>query len=159
MEPFEGDLEGRCNMSTGKIEVWITGQITFIPFPPRVLIEPCRVNEGFWYVSVWDCCRNPLQWCGSTNCYATKCGQVEIEVPPGCYYLRAALFERELPPDVSCQQAEPIDVTGVGIATVGCGQEVCVTLLPLKIHYYLAHQVTEAQLSEEARQMQAGKSQ
>src|SRR5258708_39089587 len=139
-------------MSTGKIEVWITGLIIFIPGPiPSARIEPCRVNEGFWYVSVWDCCREPLQWCGSTNCYATKCGNVEIEVPPGCYYLRAAHFERELPPDVSCQTAQPIEVTGVGIATVGCGQEVCVTLLPFRIHYYLAFQVTEAQLIKETR--------
>ena len=142
-------------MSTGKIEVWINGVITLVPTPGpvpfTVKVTPCRVDQREWYVSVWDCCREPLDWCGTGNCFKTICGHVDIEVPPGCYYLRAALYNPQVPP---CTPREkPIEVTGIGIATVGCGQEVCVILVPLIIHRFLAEEQAIEQLIREAEKM------
>jgi hypothetical protein len=112
-------------MSTGKIDVWITTEG-----------DPCHVRElGVdypepWVVAIWDCCGRVLTWCGRRYFgLQTKCGHLEIEVPPGCYVLRAA-------------EAMWWDTNGVrgnywtdhAVVQVSCGQEVCVTLVAPSTH-------------------------
>jgi hypothetical protein len=112
-------------MSTGKIDVWITMEG-----------DPCHIKElGAdypypWVVAVWDCCGRILKWCGREYFnLRTECGHIEIIVPPGCYVLRAA-------------EAMGANNNGVwgnywtdhAVVTVGCGQEVCVTLVAPSAH-------------------------
>ncbi len=122
-------------MSTGKIEVWITGDV-----------NPCAVSQKEWEVCVFDCCsRQLVEWCCQRKCGVTKCGTIDFEVPPGCYFLRALTS----------------DPTGrdlaFGVATVGCGQEVCVTLVSLKGHFFqLATEEEKQWFIEEAEKMKPG---
>ena len=112
-------------MSTGKIEVWIS-----------VEGDPCRISEiGVdyphpWVVAVWDCCGRVLKWCGRDYFnLLTSCGHLDIEVPPGCYVLRAA-------------EAMGLSSNGVygnywtdhAVVTVGCGEEACVRLVAPSAH-------------------------
>ena len=99
----------RYHMSTGKIEVWIIGRESL-----------CRVSQKAWEVCLLDCCnRQPVVFCDRKLCAETKCGTVDFEVPPGCYFVRArAIVNPDQPPDIA-----------FGVATVGCGQQVCITLV------------------------------
>ena len=66
-------------MGMAKLNVWISG-----------LDDPCSVDDRTWYVLVYDCDGRVLEWCEKR--YAVlpaKCGHLEVEVPPGCYYIRA----------------------------------------------------------------------
>jgi hypothetical protein len=93
----------RDSMSTGKIEVWIVGRESL-----------CSVSQHEWKVCLLDCCsRRPVTFCGRELCEPTKCGTVDFEVPPGCYFVWAS---------------GPNDFA-FGVATVGCGQQVCLTLV------------------------------
>ena len=90
-------------MSTGKIEVWIVGRESL-----------CSVSQQEWKVCLHDCCsRRIVVFCDRELCEATKCGTVEFDVPPGCYFVLAR---------------GPNDIA-FGVATVGCGQQVCLTLV------------------------------
>ena len=66
-------------MSTGKIEVWIVGRESL-----------CSVSQQEWKVCLLDCCsRRVVVFCDRELCEATKCGTVEFDVPPGCYFILA----------------------------------------------------------------------
>ena len=121
-------------MSTGKIEVWITGAE-----------NPCAVSQQEWEVCVFDCCsRQLVVWCDQRKCAVTKCGTVDFEVPPGCYFLRA----------------KGAGDLAFGVATVGCGQVVCVTLVSFRGHFLqLATEEEKRWLIEEAEKMKPGPSQ
>ena len=123
-------------MSTGKIEVWITGEG-----------RPCTVSQKEWQVCVYDCCggnfETPFIWCDQKKCGVTKCGMIDFEVPPGCYFLFATSSGER---------------TGLGVATVGCGQEVCVTLVSLRAHFALATEEDKRWFIEEAEKMKASQS-
>jgi len=106
-------------MSTGKIEVWIVGRESL-----------CSVSQKEWRVCLLDCCgRHLVVFCDRELCAETKCGTVDFEVPPGCYFVLA-----RAPNDIA-----------FGVATVGCGQQVCITLVS-PLHFW-------ALSTEEERQM------
>ena len=134
-------------MSTGKIEVWITG----------VGRNACQVSwELPWYVNVRDCCGEPLLWCDRQyQCIAACCGHVDIEVPPGCYVLRAGAFSGGEKPCTG----QLIDLTGSAVVTVGCGQEACVTLVSLKQRFATETEEAKQWFLSEAEKMKTGQSQ
>ncbi len=118
-------------MSTGKIEVWITGDLH--------AANPCAVSQKEWEVCVLDCCsRQIIEWCDQRKCGLTKCGMIDFQVPPGCYFLLA-----RTPGDIA-----------FGVAIVGCGQEVCVMLVPFRGHFIaLATEEEKQWFIEEAEKM------
>ena len=73
-------------MGMARLQIWITSEGA-----------PCKISERDehdnlpWVVAIWHCSGELLEWCGRKyfNIVA-KCGHVEIEVPPGCYIIRAA---------------------------------------------------------------------
>ncbi|RMF89966.1 MAG: hypothetical protein D6733_05110 [Methanobacteriota archaeon] len=66
-------------MGMAKLNVWVSG-----------LDDPCKVDNRTWYVTIYDCDGNVLEWCGKKYVVLpAKCGHLEVEVPPGCYYIKA----------------------------------------------------------------------
>jgi hypothetical protein len=66
-------------MGMAKLNVWISSTD-----------DPCGVSDMTWYVTVYDCDGNVLNWAGKNYVVIPAFhGHVEIEVPPGCYYLKA----------------------------------------------------------------------
>lgn len=66
-------------MGSGKLNIWIS-ELGF----------PCKISSRMWYVNIYTCDGNILEWCGRR--YAVipaKCGRLEIAVPPGCYVVNA----------------------------------------------------------------------
>lgn len=66
-------------MGMAKLNVWISG-----------IDDPCSVSNRTWYVTIYDCDGNVLEWCGRRYVVMrAKCGHLEVKVPPGCYYIKA----------------------------------------------------------------------
>jgi hypothetical protein len=73
-------------MGLAKLQIWITSEG-----------DPCKISERDehdntpWVVAIWHCDGRLLEWCGRKyfNLVA-RCGHLEVEVPPGCYVIRAA---------------------------------------------------------------------
>lgn len=66
-------------MGLAKLSIWVSG-----------MDDPCAVDNRRWYITIYDCNGDVLQWC--TKKYAlmpASCGHLEVEVPPGCYYIKA----------------------------------------------------------------------
>ena len=66
-------------MGMAKLNIWVSG-----------MDDPCSVDNRTWYVTIYDCNGDVLQWCGKKYVLLeAPCGHLEVEVPPGCYYLKA----------------------------------------------------------------------
>lgn len=90
--------------------------------------EPCQImkerpNEK-WFVHIVDCEGKVLEWCGRKfRDIETKCGHVEIKVPPGCYAVFAS----------HSRKGEGVGefgnrLTHMQIVRVNCDDQACVTL-------------------------------
>lgn len=123
-------------MSTSKVDVWITETG-----------DPCRIAKREFSVYVLECSGKVLQWCNKR--YAndpnakgkndppkdqkdalwmrTKCGHLEIELPPGCYVVGAVQNSAGI---------EPLGnhLTHIAIVRVNCDDHVCVTLFDSSLH-------------------------
>jgi hypothetical protein len=65
-------------MGLATLNVWVHDQA-----------DPCKINDGFWYVTVTHCNGNVVEWCGQTyRGEDAKCGHAEFALPPGCYVVR-----------------------------------------------------------------------
>lgn len=111
-------------MSTAKLNVWVTK-----------VGDACKIdNEHQWYVHILHCDGELLRWCDRTySNLATKCGHLEIEIPPGCYMVCATW---------SPAPAGQIAPTSLGnhishlvSIRAECGEESCVTLFPPTFHF------------------------
>lgn len=66
-------------MGMAKLNIWISG-----------IDDPCTVSDRTWYVTIYQCDGNVLEWCGRRYVVLpARCGHLEVEVPPGCYYIKA----------------------------------------------------------------------
>jgi len=66
-------------MGLAKLNVWVSK-----------VGDPCKVSNKTWYVNIYDCSGEILEWCDRK--YAVikaPCGHVEVELPPGCYIVNA----------------------------------------------------------------------
>jgi hypothetical protein len=108
---------------TAKLCVWVTE-----------FGDPCHImqTEPF-FVHVTDCEGNVLKWCDKTYSFIpTKCGTVEIEVPPGCY----SVFATHTPgPKSLVRPPFGNRLTHVQVVRVNCGDHVCVTLFSPSMWY------------------------
>ena len=56
-------------------------------------VDPCRISNEAWWVTVTYCNGNPVEWCDHTySVEPAKCGHAEFRLPPGCYIVRAFQF-------------------------------------------------------------------
>jgi hypothetical protein len=111
-------------MSTAKLNVWVTE-----------VGDPCRIDmKHQWFVHVLHCEGDVLNWCDKvyTN-LKTKCGHLEIEIPPGCYMVCATWSPAPL------GQATPTSlgnhISHLAAVRANCGDHVCVTLFPPTFHW------------------------
>ena len=114
-----GSVVSEC---TAKLCVWVTE-----------FGDPCHImsSEQF-FVHVTDCEGNVLKWCDRQYSFVpTKCGMVEIEVPPGCYSVFATHTAQQN------QGVQPFGnrLTHVQVVRVNCGDHVCVTLFSPSMWY------------------------
>ena len=66
-------------MGLAKLNVFVSG-----------MDDPCTVSNRTWYVTIYTCDGNVLEWCGKRYVVLpARCGHLEVEVPPGCYYIKA----------------------------------------------------------------------
>ena len=68
-------------MSTAKLNVWVTRTA-----------DACHIDDRRqWFVHITDCHGNVLVWCDKKYSFLpTKCGHLEVEIPPGCYTVFAS---------------------------------------------------------------------
>jgi hypothetical protein len=106
-------------MGMATLNVWISG-----------IDDPCSIDNRTWYVTIYNCDGNVLQWCGKRYVVLpARCGHLEVEVPPGCYYIKAVW---------SFSFAGGIfyvnHFTDAAIVQACCGETTCVTLFNPSLH-------------------------
>jgi uncharacterized membrane protein len=106
-------------VSTAKLNIWITERG-----------DPCRIDSKTpLSVHVLYCNGEVLEWCGRKYVnIPTRCGHVELEVPPGCYVVGAVENAAGIPPLGN-------HLTHIGIVRVECGDHACVTLFNPTFHH------------------------
>lgn len=99
-------------MTTGKLDIWIT--------EPG---EPCRITDETYFVAIGHCNGEVLDWCDQEYLgLRAECGHLEVEVPPGCYHIRAAQWIASGRPLVGNA------LTDSAVVEVSCGDTECVKL-------------------------------
>lgn len=94
--------------------------------------DPCIVDNRTWYVTIYNCDGNVLEYCGKK--YAVlpaKCGHLEIQVPPGCYRINAVWGYRVVKPGLIYRANH---FTDSAIVNLCCEQTACVKLFNPSAH-------------------------
>jgi hypothetical protein len=106
-------------MSTAKLNIWIARRG-----------RSCEIEDRFeHFVYITGCDGKPLRWCRKTYVrLRTRCGHLEVEVPPGCYIVGAVENASGIRPFGN-------HLTHVGIVRVNCGDHACVTLFDPTFHF------------------------
>jgi hypothetical protein len=110
-------------MSTAKLNVWVTK-----------VGEPCAIDDKTqWFVHVLHCNGKILEWCGKkyTN-LPTKCGHLDVEIPPGCYMVCATWSPGG---GATVPTSLGNHISHLSIIRANCGDHVCVTLFPPTFHW------------------------
>ncbi|MDO8715589.1 MAG: hypothetical protein Q7J73_02095 [Dehalococcoidales bacterium] len=106
-------------MGMGKLNVWVSA-----------MDDPCGIDDRTWYVTIYDCDGNVLKWCDRRYVVLpAKCGHLEVEVPPGCYYIKAVWSFRLFGGIYYVNH-----FTDAAIVQVCCEQTACVKLFNPSIH-------------------------
>ncbi|HEX8143301.1 MAG TPA: hypothetical protein VF553_11940 [Pyrinomonadaceae bacterium] len=110
-------------MSTAKLNVWVTK-----------VGDPCKIDNDYqWFVHILHCNGEILKWCGkSYSNLMTKCGHLEIEIPPGCYMVCATWSPA---PNTTVPTTLGNHISHLQIIRANCGKEICVTLFPPTFHW------------------------
>ena len=107
-------------MGMAKLNIWVSG-----------MDDPCSVDNRTWYVTIYDCDGNVLEWCGKKYLLLpAKCGHLEVEVPPGSYYIKAVWGYRQVEPGKYWVN----HWTDANIAQACCGETTCVKLFNPSAH-------------------------
>lgn len=94
--------------------------------------DPCRVSNRTWYITIYNCDGNVLQWCGRKYVVMpARCGHLEVEVPPGCYYVKAVWGFTAVKPGLEYRVNH---FTDAAIVQAGCDETACVKLFNPSIH-------------------------
>jgi hypothetical protein len=107
-------------MGMAKLNVWISE-----------LDAPCSISDRTWYVTIYECNGDVLRWCRRE--YAVmpaRCGHLEVEIPPGCYYIKAVWGFRPVLPGIYWAN----HFTDTAIVQAGCDEKVCVRLFNPSVH-------------------------
>lgn len=110
-------------MGLAKVNIWVSERD-----------EPCLVSKRTWYITIYNCDGTVLEWSGHTpSRYAVipaPNGHLEVEVPPGCYYVKA-VWSYVLIPDVGYRVNHFTDAT---IVQAVCDKTTCVKLFNPSAH-------------------------
>jgi len=106
-------------MGMAKLNIWISG-----------LDDPCSISNRTWYVTVYDCDGNVLEWCGRRYVVLrARCGHLEVDVPPGCYRINA-VWSFHLAGGIFYVN----HFTDSAIVQARCDETVCVKLFNPSVH-------------------------
>jgi hypothetical protein len=110
-------------VSTAKLNIWVTK-----------VGDPCRIDDSIqWFVHILHCNGEILQWCNKK--YAnlpTKCGHLEVEIPPGCYMVVATWSPGA---GTTVPTSLGNHISHLQIVRANCGDHLCVTLFPPTFHW------------------------
>ena len=94
--------------------------------------DPCGVDSRTWYITIYDCDGNVLEWYNKRYVVLkAPCGHLEVEVPPGCYYIKAVWGFVVVTPGLVYRVNH---FTDAAIVTVCCEQTACVKLFNPSAH-------------------------
>lgn len=111
-------------MGMARLNVWVAA-----------VGDPCRIATGQWFVHIMHCDGSPLVWCDRRYInLETKCGHLDIEIPPGCYVVAASWSPAKLGPDGDIASLGN-HVTHMQIVRADCAKEYCVTLYNPSFHF------------------------
>lgn len=100
-------------MGMARLNVWVTREN-----------DPSRIKETQSYVHVLHLDGRVLEWCGQRYTdLPTKCGHIELEVPPGCYAVCASADTNGSDDDRYLgNHLSHIDLVDVGCDETGCAR-------------------------------------
>lgn len=108
-------------MGTARLNVWVTREN-----------DPARIKEEQSFVHVLHLDGTVLEWCGTRYTdLPTKCGHLEVEVPPGCYAVCASA-------DTNGSDEDSLlgnHLTHIDLVSVGCGETACARLFTPTISF------------------------
>ena len=108
-------------MGMAKLNIFVSG-----------MDDPCGFDNRTWYVTIYDCDGNVLEWCGRRYVVMrAPCGHLEVEVPPGCYYIKAVWSFVIVLPGLVYRVNHFTDAAIVGAC---CEQTTCVKLFNPSAH-------------------------
>jgi len=108
-------------MGMAKLNIFVSG-----------IDDPCGIDDRTWYVTIYDCDGNVLEWCGRRYVVMrARCGHLEVEVPPGCYYIKAVWGFTIIIPGLVYRVNH---FTDAAIVTACCEQTTCVKLFNPSAH-------------------------
>jgi hypothetical protein len=93
--------------------------------------ESCKVSERDWYVTIFNCDKTLLEYCGKDFIVIhAPCGHVEVQLPPG-KYMAVGVWGFWQGPDGKYWGNH---FTHKSIFQVGCGAHACVWLYNPSVH-------------------------
>lgn len=108
-------------MELARLSIWVSG-----------IDDPCGIDNRRWYVTIYDCNGNVLNWCNKKYVVLpASCGHLEVEVPPGCYYVKAVWGFTVVVPGFEYRANH---FTDAAIVQARCGETVCVKLFNPSTH-------------------------
>jgi len=108
-------------MGMSKLNVFVSG-----------VDDPCTVDQRTWYVTIFNCDGSVLEHCGKRYVVLpAPCGHLEVEVPPGCYYIKAVWSFVIVTPNLVYRANH---FTDAGIVTVCCDDHACIKLFNPSVH-------------------------
>lgn len=108
-------------MGMAKLNIFVSG-----------IDDPCGVDNRTWYVTIYDCDGNVLDWCGKRYVVLrAECGHLHVDVPPGCYYIKAVWGFVVVIPGLVYRVNH---FTDAAIVTACCEETTCVKLFNPSAH-------------------------
>lgn len=94
--------------------------------------DPCGVDSRTWYITIYNCDGSVLEWCGRRYVVLkAPCGHLEVDVPPGCYYIKAVWGFTTIIPN---QVYRVNHFTDAAIVCACCDSHTCVKLFNPSVH-------------------------
>jgi len=94
--------------------------------------DPCGLDSRTWYITIYNCDGSVLDWCGKRYVVLkAPCGHLQVDVPPGCYYIKAVWGFTTITPGLVYRVNH---FTDAAIVTICCESTVCVKLFNPSVH-------------------------
>ena len=108
-------------MGMAKLNIYVSG-----------IDDPCGFDKRTWYITIFNCDGSVLDYCGKRYVVMrAPCGHLEVDVPPGCYYIKAVWGFTVVTPGLVYRANH---FTDAAIVQACCEQHVCVKLFNPSVH-------------------------